>query len=56
VAVFTGDDAWELPGPLILKQVGAAMGITKERVRQIQWRAMNKLRVAAEEDRIEAPG
>jgi RNA polymerase primary sigma factor/RNA polymerase sigma factor len=42
--------------PLTLKQVGAALGVTKERIRQIQWRAMNKLRVAAEEDRIEAPG
>ena len=39
--------------PLKLKQVGAAMGVTKERVRQIQCRAMNKLRKAAEEDRIE---
>ena len=42
--------------PLTLKQVGAAMGVTKKRVRQIQWKAMNKLRTAAEEDRIEAPG
>ena len=39
--------------PLTLKQVGAAMGITKERVRQLQFRAMGKLRMAAEEDRIE---
>ena len=39
--------------PLTLKQVGAVMGVTKERVRQIQCRAMNKLREAAEEDRIE---
>ncbi len=39
--------------PLKLKQVGAAMGVTKERIRQIQYRAMNKLRKAAEEDRIE---
>ena len=39
--------------PLTLKQVGAAMGVTKERVRQIQCRAMSKLRKAAEEDRIE---
>ena len=39
--------------PLTLKQVGAAIGVTKERVRQIQYRAMSKLRMAAEEDRIE---
>jgi RNA polymerase primary sigma factor/RNA polymerase sigma factor len=41
--------------PMTLKQVGAAVGVTKERVRQIQCRAMNKLRTAAEEDRIEGP-
>jgi RNA polymerase primary sigma factor/RNA polymerase sigma factor len=41
--------------PLTLKQVGAALGVTKERIRQIQCRVMNKLRVAAEEDRIEWP-
>jgi RNA polymerase primary sigma factor/RNA polymerase sigma factor len=39
--------------PLTLKEVGAAMGITKERVRQLQFRATGKLRRAAEEDRIE---
>ena len=39
--------------PQTLRQVGAAMGVTKERVRQIQCRAMSKLRTAAEEDRIE---
>jgi RNA polymerase primary sigma factor/RNA polymerase sigma factor len=39
--------------PLTLKQIGAAMGVTKERVRQIQCRAMDKLRMAVEEDQIE---
>ena len=39
--------------PQTLNQVGAAMGVTKERVRQIQCRAMNKLRMAAVEDHIE---
>jgi RNA polymerase primary sigma factor/RNA polymerase sigma factor len=39
--------------PLTLRQVGAAMGVSKERIRQIQTRAMGKLRKAAEEDRIE---
>jgi len=38
--------------PRTLKQIGAAMGITKERVRQIQTRTMGKLRKAAEEERI----
>ena len=41
--------------PLTLKQIGAAMGVTKERIRQIQVRAMNKLIVAAKVDRIERP-
>jgi RNA polymerase primary sigma factor/RNA polymerase sigma factor len=39
--------------PLTLKQVGSLMGVSKERVRQIQVRAMGKLREAAEEARIE---
>ena len=39
--------------PLTLKQVGAVMGVSKERIRQIQTRAMGKLRKAAEEDRVD---
>ena len=39
--------------PLTLKQVGAALGITKERVRQIECRALGKLKTAAVEDGIE---
>ncbi len=39
--------------PRTLKQVGAAMEVTKERVRQIQSRAMGRLRQAAEEGQFE---
>ena len=38
--------------PLTLTQVGVAMGVTKERVRQIQVRAISRLREAAEESQI----
>ena len=39
--------------PLNLRQIGDAMGLTKERIRQIQCRAMSKLQQAAREDRLE---
>ena len=41
--------------PLTLKQVGAKLGVTKERIRQLELRALTKLRQAAAEEKIELP-
>jgi RNA polymerase primary sigma factor/RNA polymerase sigma factor len=39
--------------PLTLKQVGVEMGVTKERIRQIEARALEKLRIAAKDEKID---
>jgi RNA polymerase primary sigma factor/RNA polymerase sigma factor len=39
--------------PLTLKQLGAAIGVCKDRIRQIQCRAIRKLRKAVEDDHID---
>lgn len=41
--------------PLTLQQVGLLMGVTKERVRQIEVRALNKLKEAAALEKVDLP-
>ena len=42
--------------PQTLREVGDEMGVTKERIRQIENRALAKLRKAAEGERLDIPG
>lgn len=41
--------------PLTLEQVGREFGVSKERIRQIEGRALRKLREVAEEERLDIP-
>jgi RNA polymerase primary sigma factor len=41
--------------PQTLEDIGVEMGVSKERIRQIQTRALNKLRIAVEEEHIDVP-
>jgi RNA polymerase primary sigma factor/RNA polymerase sigma factor len=40
---------------MTLEEIGQQLGITKERVRQLNVRIMNKLRVIAREQKIDLP-
>ncbi len=42
--------------PLTLEQVGSRFGVTKERIRQLESRALRKMRKLAQEERLEIPG
>jgi len=42
--------------PQTLEQVGTRLGVTKERIRQLESRALQKLRKIAEEEHLDVPG
>jgi RNA polymerase sigma factor (sigma-70 family) len=42
--------------PLTLEQLGGRFGVTKERIRQLESRALNKLRKIAMDEKLDIPG
>ena len=42
--------------PQTLEQVGSKLGVTKERIRQLEARALAKLRQIAETEHLDVPG
>ena len=42
--------------PQTLAQVGLQFGVTKERIRQLEGRALRKLRQIAQEEKLDIPG
>ena len=42
--------------PKTLEQVGQRLGVTKERIRQLEARALNKLRKVTQEEKLDIPG
>jgi RNA polymerase sigma factor (sigma-70 family) len=42
--------------PLTLEEVGTKFGVTKERIRQLESRALQKLRKIAHEEKLDVPG
>ena len=52
-AVVSAAPDFELPGaaPMTLEQIGRRLGVSRERVRQLQNRALDQLRKAIETDK-----
>jgi RNA polymerase primary sigma factor len=52
-AINRSQESEQEPQPLTLEQVGKIIGVTKERVRQIQNKALEKIRGTLESDYLE---
>ncbi|MFQ5705734.1 MAG: sigma factor-like helix-turn-helix DNA-binding protein, partial [Gemmatimonadales bacterium] len=42
--------------PKTLEQVGQRLGVTKERIRQLEARALSKLRKITQDEKLDIPG